>query len=184
VRKTLITLNPVHKIIMARASPLLWKIFHSTNHLELSNISREKMLTLISFIYKVSISSTFYATILHVHFAPIFWCQNLQSWNITRESWPKHFCMENVLVKCRWNWLKGRKRVFGAKISYEKCARKTLMKLTTVYRIYRSLSLRPILYHATLKTIWLFLHLLWLVLISDHSIWLVKILFSRVEWNI
>ncbi len=45
-----------------------------------------------------------FINILHLNFGPILWHQKLQSWNVTRESWAKHFHMKNALVKCWWNW--------------------------------------------------------------------------------
>jgi hypothetical protein len=42
--------------------------------------------------------------ILLAHFAPIFWCQKLQSWNIIRENCAKHFRTKNAQIKCWWNW--------------------------------------------------------------------------------
>jgi len=50
-----------------------------------------------------SISSTFYSSIFHTK----FWCQKLQSWNVTRESCAICFCTKKARVKCWWNWLLG-----------------------------------------------------------------------------
>ncbi len=46
-----------------------------------------------------------FINILLSHIAPIFWRQKLQSWNVTKESWAKHFCTKNAWVKCWWDWL-------------------------------------------------------------------------------
>ncbi len=32
-----------------------------------------------------------------------FGIQKLQSWNVTRESWAKHFCTKNLCMNCWWN---------------------------------------------------------------------------------
>ncbi len=41
-----------------------------------------------------------FINILLSNFAPIFWCQKLQSWKVTIESFAKHFCTKNVCIKC------------------------------------------------------------------------------------
>jgi len=45
-----------------------------------------------------------FISILGVNFGAIFWRQELQSWNVTRESCSKHFCLKNLRTKCWWNW--------------------------------------------------------------------------------
>ncbi len=42
-------------------------------------------------------------SILRANFAPIFWCQKLQSRTVSREICAKHFGMKNARIKCWWN---------------------------------------------------------------------------------
>ncbi len=51
---------------------------------------------------RISTPSVNFINILRKHFARIFWCQKIQSWNVIREICAKHFHTKNACVKCWW----------------------------------------------------------------------------------
>jgi len=81
--------NSLNKHLLNFAFVQIWKWLAYENWLNYLNNLQE------------SISSSCF----RAHFAPIFLRQKLQSWNVTRESCAKHFCIKNTPVKCWWNWL-------------------------------------------------------------------------------
>jgi len=103
---------------------LYWRNYHFEMFLDLIIIIIRVLRNLVSFKESEAghhwrfIAVVNFINILRAPFLPIFWCQKLQSWNVTRESFTKHFRTKIESAKCWWNWLQGSEHSVRVKLDF------------------------------------------------------------------